>query len=447
MKINTLALGAISLAQLAAAQPHRHAHRHIKRDADVIVTETLIDTVYAQATGPSVIIFVDQNGVPVTTMTEGLVGDEVKLWSTAFGARPAPSAPVAAPVVAAEAVPTSFTTIPIAVAPTTEAAAPAVVVPEVKIEVAATPTPTPTPVVEAPASVVEAPTSVVEAPATSTVAPAPASSSASSSSSGSGFGFSYSPYHANGKCKSQDEVNADFALIGDGYSVVRIYGVDCDQTATVLSAAKSKGLKLFAGIYDLTNLQDAVSKLSAAAGGDWSDFDGVSVGNEVVNGGGSPATVIAAIGTVRSLLRSAGFTGPVGTVDTLVAARANPGLCDASDRCTVNCHPFFDGQVAAEGAGDFLETQIPTLRAVLANKNQEIIITETGWPWQGETNGLAVPSKSNQAAAISSIKSKFASNPSGVILFTAFNDLWKSNTKAQFGAEQYWGFIGDSPSN
>jgi len=393
-------------------------------------------------------------------MTEGLVGDDIKFYSTAFGIRPTPAAEAPAPVVEVVSAPTSFTTIPVALAPTPEAVeaqaapatssaapveAPVVVSPQIQIEKVASPTP----VAEKPAPVVVPATTPVEAPVTSAAAAAPASSSASSGSSGSGsgFGFSYSPYHADNKCKSQAEVNADFALIGNEFSVVRIYGVDCDQTATVLSAAKSKGLKLFAGIYDLTNLEASVKKISAAAAGDWSHFDAVSVGNEVVNGGGSAATVIAAIGTVRSLLRTAGFNGPVVTVDTLVAARANPGLCDASDRCTVNCHPFFDGQVSAEGAGDFLATQIPTLRAVLANKNQEIVITETGWPWQGETNGRAVPSKSNQATAIASIKSKFASNPSGIILFTAFNDMWKSNTKSQFGAEQFWGFIGDSPSN
>jgi len=426
-----------------------------------MVTETVVDTVYAQATGPSVIIFVDQDGNPVSTMTEGLVGEDVKLWSTAFGSRPTPAVEVPAAVVNVAAAPTSFTTVSIALAatseaiqvqaaPTTTSAAPvvespAVVSPMIQVEVAAASSP----VAEAPAPVVAPTTPAVEVPATSSVASAPASSSASSGSSGSGsgFGFSYSPYHGDNSCKTKQEVQADFDMIGGGYSVVRIYGVDCDQTATVLSAAKSKGLKLFAGIYDITNLEESVKKISAAAGGDWSDFDAVSVGNEVVNGGGSAASVIAAIGTTRSLLRSAGFTGPVVTVDTLVAARANPGLCDASDRCTVNCHPFFDGQVAADGAGDFLESQIPTLRAVLANKDQEIVITETGWPWQGETNGLAVPSKSNQAAAISSIKSKFASNPASIILFTAFNDMWKSNTKAQFGAEQFWGFIGDSPSN
>ncbi|KAH8595224.1 glycoside hydrolase superfamily, partial [Bisporella sp. PMI_857] len=312
---------------------------------------------------------------------------------------------------------------------------------------AASVAPSSTPVVEVAASVATTPQVQVEVAAASSAAQVTAaSSSSSSSSSGNGFGFSYSPYLANGNCKSQAEVDSDFATIGDGYSLVRIYGVDCNQTATVLSAAKAKGLKLFAGIYDITDLTGAVETIVAAANGDWSSFDTVSVGNEIVNGGGSAATVIAAIGTVRTLLTAAGYTGKVGTVDTLVAARANPGLCDASDVCTVNCHPFFDGNVAADGAGDFLETQIPTLRAVLSDQSQEIVITETGWPWKGDTNGLAVPSTANQEAAISSIRSKFASSPSSVILFTVFNDLWKTNNAAQFNAEQYWGFLGYAPS-
>ena len=425
---------------------------------------------------------VHQDGVPYTTITEGMVGGEVKPWSTAYGVRPTPAPEVPSPSSSSTISPTTLATVAIPVAPVeipavqnveaissstesvvpvvssppvAQAAAPAepspqvaqpVAPPAAEVAVQAT-TAAVTPEVQVQAATT--PEAHVEVAATYSAPAAPASSSASSGSSsgsGSGYGFSYSPYNADGTCKSQTQVNSDFAKIGNGYSLVRTYGVDCNQVATVLKAAKSKGLKMFAGIYDLTDLAGAVKIISTAANGDWSSFDTISVGNEIVNGGGSAAQVIAAIGTVRGLLKTAGYTGKVVTVDTLVAARNNPGLCDASDVCTVNCHPFFDGKVTADQAGDFLETQIPTLQAVLANKNQEIVITETGWPWQGESNGVAVPSAANQAAAISSIKSKFASKPSSIILFTVFNDMWKKNTAAQFGAEQYWGFLGDSPS-
>jgi exo-beta-1,3-glucanase (GH17 family) len=206
-------------------------------------------------------------------------------------------------------------------------------------------------------------------------------------------------------------------------------------------------MKVFAGIFYLSSLSDEIGTIVSAAAGDWSNFHTVAIGNELVNSGSADAaTVVAAIGTARGLLKAAGYTGKVVTVDTLVAMRANPSLCDNSDYCACNCHPFYDGETLPAGSGSFLTTQISTLQAVLANKNQEIIVTETGWPWQGETNNLASPSPANQAAAISSIKGAFSSNPAGIILFTPYNDYWKTNTAAQFQAEQYWGFIGNAPS-
>jgi exo-beta-1,3-glucanase (GH17 family) len=61
--------------------------------------------------------------------------------------------------------------------------------------------------------------------------------------------------------------------------------------------------------------------------------------------------VTSAISRARSLLNGAGYKGKIVTVDTLVASRAFPALCKASDYCAVNCHPFFDGGVGANAAG------------------------------------------------------------------------------------------------
>jgi len=83
---------------------------------------------------------------------------------------------------------------------------------------------------------------------------------------------------------------------------------------------------------------------------------------------------------------------------------------------------------------------------VLADKNQKIVITETGWPSRGTANGAAVPSPENQATAVGSLKSAFAGNPENVILFTAFNDMWKTAAAATFNAEQFWGIMGPNPS-
>jgi len=287
----------------------------------------------------------------------------------------------------------------------------------------------------------------IPASSSSVSSSAASSSSASSSSGKSGYGITYSPYNADGSCKSSSQVAQDFESFGADYAMVRTYGTDCNQVATVLSAAKTYGMTLMAGIYDLSTLSSEISTIVSAANGDWSSFHTIVIGNELVNSGtASASAVVAAISTARGFLTAAGYSGYVVTVDTLVAMRSNPSLCDASDYCAANSHPFFDGNTAAENSGSFLTTQIPTLAAVLSNPNQKIVITETGWPWCGETNGVAVPSPENQASAISSIKASFSDNQESVMLFTAFNDYWKTNDASQFEAEQYWGFLGDAPS-
>ena len=428
---------------------------------------TVIDTVYAQATeAPEVVVYVNQFGTPLSTVTDGIIAYPQSIWSTAYGSPIAP-APASTPSTSSSSSSSTSTTTPsqlpplssssiqISFAPVTSpapvqeiqtssfvasiSAAPAVSTP-VAIASSATPTLI---------SAINSATSTPEVVASSAAPATSKSSGSSSTSESSGYGFSYSPYLANNDCKTQEQVNQDFEAISGDYSLVRIYGTDCNQTATVLTAAKNHNppLKLFAGVFDLSSLSSEIQLIIAAANGDWRTFDTISIGNELVNDGtASAATVVAAIETARSLLTAAHYTGRVVTVDTLVASRSNPSLCDASDYCAVNCHPFFDGGVTAENSGSFLTTQISTLAAVLKNPNQEIVITETGWPWKGDQNGAAIPSPANQAAALSSIKGAFTSHPHAVVLFTVFNNLWKTNTAAQFSAEQYWGFSGYAPS-
>jgi len=156
---------------------------------------------------------------------------------------------------------------------------------------------------------------------------------------------------------------------------------------------------------------------------------------------------MAAVASARSQLRAAGYNGPVVTVDTLTATRSNPILCNESDFCAVNCHAYFDSQTSAKNAGNFVTTQVATLKAVLANPSQEIVITESGWPSQGDPNGAAIASAANQASAISALMTAFSSDPADLFLFNAFNTYWKTSGAGQFNAEPYWGIHGNDPTN
>ncbi|KAI7573775.1 hypothetical protein KC343_g23448, partial [Hortaea werneckii] len=205
----------------------------------------------------------------------------------------------------------------------------------------------------------------------------------------SGYSISYSPYNADGTCKDQNQVDMDFEQIS-GYSMVRTYGTDCNQTATVLNAVRAHGMKLFAGIFDISNIDGEVSNIIDATNGDFSNIHTISVGNELVNNGQySASDVVSAMNNARGQLSGAGYHGNVVTVDTFVAMIANPELCEASDYAAANCHAFFDGSVAAEDAGSFVLSQAQQVSKACGGKNTWI--TESGWPTQGQSNGAAVP--------------------------------------------------------
>ncbi|SCU86381.1 LAFA_0E00386g1_1 [Lachancea sp. 'fantastica'] len=278
------------------------------------------------------------------------------------------------------------------------------------------------------------------APASSSSSSAPAASSSSSSSgsvgSGGAKGITYTPYSDSGSCKSSSDIASELAQLS-GFDIIRLYGVDCDQVSAVLQN-KASNQKLFLGIYYTDAIQDGVNTIKSAidAHGSWDDVYAVSIGNELVNSGAASVSQVGSlVSEGKSALKSAGYSGPVVSVDTFIAVINNPGLCEYSDFMAVNAHAYFDYNTAASDAGTWLNQQIQRVWGA-CNGNKNVLITESGWPSQGETLGKAVASKQNQVSAIDSIKSSCGN---AVILFTAFNDYWKAD--GAYGCEKYWGIL------
>ncbi|PHH74819.1 hypothetical protein CDD83_4495 [Cordyceps sp. RAO-2017] len=255
-------------------------------------------------------------------------------------------------------------------------------------------------------------------------------------------GVSYAPYRADHGCKSKHEIEKDFQHFAASYSIVRIYGTDCDQVAKVYAAAKAHGMKIFLGIWDPSSAIDEAEAILAGVNGDWDRVHTVSVGNELVNSDQArPVDMAAAVIKVRSFLRQKGYKGPVVTVDTFTAYLSHPQLGQVSDYCAVNAHAFFDPTISAPESGRWLRETVERVKTACPG-SKKVVVTETGWPTKGDPNGRAVPSISNQRFAMDSIKHEFSSDPGDVIFFSAFNDLWKKREQTTFNADQFWGIDG-----
>lgn len=392
MKAGSLALAAI--VSLAAAQPHKNQHKH-KRD---IVTEVS----YVTATAPNVVVYVDGNGVPV---------------STSYAAAPAAAVETAAPAAAAPAEKVA--------APAKEAAVPAK---------------------EAAAPVKESAAPVVKEAQASAVEAADKKTSSTPVAATGGDGICYSPYNADNSCKSASQVAQDLAQLRS-YSIIRLYGVDCNQVGNVL-AGKGSNQKIFAGIYDINEVESETATLISAVDGKWENIDTVSVGNELLNQGSATASqLVTAINAAKGQLKPAGYTGPVVYVDTFNAMIAqnkiDQSLCQASDYSAANAHAFFSSITPAADAGEWVKNTAQQIQESCPSK--KVVITESGWPSAGSSNGAAIPSEANQQTAISTIKSAFPDG--GVFLFSAYNDLWKVNAAWNFFAEQSYGIYGNAPSS
>lgn len=305
--------------------------------------------------------------------------------------------------------------------------------------------PTPTTTVPAPGSTSPspAPPSSVAAPASSQ-APQPAEQDRTSLP----YGVTYDPFtgsEANTRCKTDAEVADDFSRMSS-YKVVRIYGMGCNIIPLAVQNAKKNGQMLMGGAYlsnqgngeDLsTVITTWKNAIDQDADGSWDILKLFSVENERVNDHDMTASeVVDAIRRGRDQLRGVGYTGPVGAVDTVPATVDNPSICQASDVVMVNCHPFFDQNTVAEDAGTFVKGQIERVKT--ACNTDRVVVTETGWPHQGEANGKAVPSPDNQAKALASIRSEFSSD---VFIHNSFDSLWKTDSASTFNAERYWGVI------
>lgn len=279
------------------------------------------------------------------------------------------------------------------------------------------------------------PSAVAASPSVTSSAGTNGNSQGSSNAPG-GMGVCYDMIDSSTQCKSQGTINQEFSFLkGQGYGIVRTYGIGC-PLGNIISGAAQSGLKLMIGLNTIGNLNGDLNTLIGMVNGAWSNIDTVYIGNELVNtGAASSGQVAAAVTTAKGILSGAGFSGSVVTVDTFNVMQTDPTICSTSDYCAANAHAFFDANTVAASAGQFVKNAYNNV--MQANGGKKTIITESGWPWKGNCNGQACPSVDNQKTAMNSLMQTFGGMPSNIFMFQAYNAGYKA--PGPLGVEQYFG--------
>lgn len=157
------------------------------------------------------------------------------------------------------------------------------------------------------------------------------------------------------------------------------------------------------------------------------------VGSEVLlRGDATEAQLIGYINQVRAQRTNA---TPVTTADVHHVWLNSVTLRAAVDEIWVNIYPYHEG-THLRYAPAVVHGKFNQLKALAAGKRT--VLSETGWPSCGATNGAAVPSVANLVSYFRSVISWSRATGNTVSYFEVFDESWK----AVHGAEQAcFGFL------
>jgi hypothetical protein len=157
---------------------------------------------------------------------------------------------------------------------------------------------------------------------------------------------------------------------------------------------------------------------------------GLIVGNEVLlRNDVSEAELIGYITQVRNATSL-----PIATAEIASDWLQHPKLVDAVDIMFVHIYPYWD-QIPIENAASYILQRWNELKKKYPGK--KMVIGETGWPSEGETQGAAIPSEANQKKFIIDFLTLTDVYNIDYFYFEIFDESWKSRLENKTGI--HWG--------
>lgn len=125
---------------------------------------------------------------------------------------------------------------------------------------------------------------------------------------------------------------------------------------------------------------------------------------------------------------------PVSTLETWDIWIAHPELADEVDFIATHILPYWEG-IPADKALDYVFARYQQLRTAFPDK--PIVITEVGWPSDGQPIQQAEASTINQAKFLRDFLNRAEQENLTYYVVEAFDQPWKQTTEGSSGA--YWG--------
>jgi len=125
---------------------------------------------------------------------------------------------------------------------------------------------------------------------------------------------------------------------------------------------------------------------------------------------------------------------PVGYVDAYYEFAQRPRITEACDIILANCYPYWEG-CSIEYSLIYMKDMYN--QAIKVANGKKVIITETGWPSEGEGLNGAQPSFENAIKYFINTQKWSAEDNIDIFYFSSFDESWKVGAEGIVGA--YWG--------
>jgi len=196
--------------------------------------------------------------------------------------------------------------------------------------------------------------------------------------------------------------------------------------------AKKHGLKTMVGAWlgdDAQKNEQEIEALIKLARKGYVDI--AAVGNEVLYR--NELSLQELLGFIRKVKKEIPEIS-VGYVDAYYEFTKHPELVEVSDVILSNCYPFWEGCPL-----EYSLTHMQSMydEALSAAKGKKVIITETGWPSQGSSEGNAHSNTKNAIKYFLNTQLWASKKDVEVFYFSSFDESWKVGDEGDVGA--YWG--------
>ncbi len=255
------------------------------------------------------------------------------------------------------------------------------------------------------------------------------------------FGFNFSPYIGlqdpnDGVQITEEQIRQRLELLRGYTEYIRTFGAR-NGLQEIPRLAREKNFKVFAGAWlskDLAANDEEIANLIAIGKAGFAEA--LVVGSEtLLREDLTPAQLAAYIEAIKAAVPGV----PVTTADSYANLIDAPAVRSACSFLFPNCYPFWENE-HIDCAIYRLHLQYSSLLAVADGK--EIIISETGWPSDGGSQGAADATLVNACEYFSQVQIWSKAMGLKTFVFSAFSENWKANYEGPIGA--HWGIFTES---